>query len=482
MKNIKRPGAGRLVLAVVLTVLFFSVPVWAQNAPGRNELWSRDQLLSAALRENNALRMAESRSREARSVLSAARASRLPVLRFNSNLSYLTNPQSVTVKTGSLYPGGNVTLPSLPIPIPVPPLPTENMTLRLSEKTHYEFGLSLEQPIFTWGRIHNSIKAANLGNQASVLQLEQEERNVRTSLDAHLFTLSYLTEIRQLLAEQRRSADRLSVISQESYDNGFILQTDLLSSRLASAEIKLGDYDIQEAWDSSFLALKTLTGIEDLDPAGILLPPRESSGRESLGYSRDDKARLFDQLKIGNPGLKLLSLQTQVHERTLAAAKGQYYGKPELGLFLQLSYAGPSFPFVENGWRDANAGNFTATLGIRSLLFDGGAMHQTIRQKEEGLVRARLEEAQGRRDMEEYLEKALIQLEVSKYRQDYMLLKVETSMAQKNQAETAWKKDYGEEREFLIQELSWYGDRIALLREELNALVLALQLENLLEQ
>jgi outer membrane protein TolC len=139
-------------------------------------------------------------------------------------------------------------------------------------------------------------------------------------LDAHLFTLSYLAEIRELLAEQRRSADRLIVISQESYDKGFLLQADLLSSRLLSAEVQLGVYDIQEAWGSSFLALKTLTGIDELEPLGILLPSREYADRESLSYSPNDKSRLFMRLMAENPGLKMLSLQTQAHEKTVAAA------------------------------------------------------------------------------------------------------------------------------------------------------------------
>lgn len=479
MKDIKKPGVGPVAL-ILLLVLFFPVPAFTQNAADRTEAWNRERLLSAALRGNSAFRLAESQGRTARSVLSAAKASRLPVIRFISNLSYLTNPQSLTINAGSLYPGGNITIPSPPIQLPFPALPSQDTTLSLSEKTHYEFSLSLEQPVFTWGRIYNSIKAADLGYQASALQLEQEERNIRTMLDIHLFTLAYLAEIRELLAEQRRSADRLVVISEESYANGFLLHADLLSSRLLSAEVKLGDYDILEAWDTSFLAIKTLTGIAELESSDLFLPPRDPAGPKSLGYSRDDKSRLLAQIRAGNSGLKLLSLQTQINEKTFAAAKGQYYGKPELGLFLQFSYAGPAFPFVERGWRTDNSGNFTATLGIRSLLFDGGGIHQTIRQKEEGLVRARLEEEQGLRNLEEYLEKTLRQLEVSGYRQEYLALKIEALAAQKDQAETAWKNGYGEEREFLIQELSWYRERIALLREELAALVTALQLENVI--
>jgi outer membrane protein TolC len=396
----------------------------------------------------------------------------------------------LTIKTGSLYPGSNIPIPipGLPVPpqFPFPALPDQDISFKLSQNTHYEFGLTLEQPVFTWGRIHNSVKAADLGSQASTLQLEQERKNIKTALDSHLFTLTFLTKVRELLTEQRRSAERLITISEESYANGFLLRSDLLSARLLSAEVQMGDYGVTETWDNSFLAIKTITGIEDLRPSQILLPPMPSGGSDGsppgLAYSPADKDRLFSQILADNRNLKLLSLQTRATERTVAAAKGQFYGKPELGLFLQLVYSGPAFPVVQKGWRDDDNLNFTATLGIRSLLFDGGDIYRTIRRKEETLTQARLEEEKGRRDLAEYLEKVLRQLEVSRYRQEYLALKIEAAAAQKNQAETAWKNGYGEEREYLTRELSWYQERIALLQEELTALLTALQLENVLGQ
>lgn len=476
-----------------LFYLGLSVSIFGQNIPDRDGLpnrWDREGLLSVALQGNNAYLLAASRSREAQALLSTAKAARLPVVRFSSNFSYLTNPPSLTIKTGSLYPGSNV---SVPIPglsvvpeFPFPALPDRDTTFNLSQNTHYEFGLSLEQPVFTWGRIHNSVRAADLGNQASALQMEQERKNIRTVLDSHLFTLVFLTRIRELLTEQRRSAERLITISEESYANGFLLRSDLLSARLLSAEVQMGDYSVTETWDNSFLAIKTITGIEDLRPSQVLLPsiPLRGEGLnpQSLTYSTNDKDRLFSQILAENRNLKLLSLQTRATERTVAAAKGQYYGKPELGLFLQLAYSGPAFPFVQKGWRDDNNLNFTATLGIRTLLFDGGGLYRTIRRQEETLTQARLEEEKGRRDLAEYLEKTLRQLEVSRYRQEYLALKIEAAAAQKNQAETAWKNGYGEEREYLARELSWYQERIALLQEELSALLSALQLENVLGQ
>jgi outer membrane protein TolC len=491
---------GLRLFLIVLLFLGLSVQVFGQNVPdqtGSPDRWDRERLLSAALRGNSGYLLSASRDREARALFSAARAARLPVIRFSSNLSYLTNPPGLTVKTGSLFPGANIPMvidtapftgtstPPLVTQFPFPGLPDQDITFNLTQNTQYEFGLSLEQPVFTWGRIHNSVRAANLGNQASALQMEQEKRNITTALDSHLFTLVFLAKIRELLTEQRRSAERLIAISEESYANGFLLRSDLLSARLLSAEVQMGDYGVAETRDNSFLAIKTITGIEDLSPSQILLPampPERGPGRQSLAYSPDDRDRLFSQILAENMGLKLLSLQTRAVERTVAAAKGQYYGKPDLGLFLQLAYSGPAFPFAQKGWQEEDKLNFTATLGIRSLLFDGGGMHQSIRQKEESLIQVRLEEEKGRRDLAEYLEKTLRQLEVSRYRQEYLSLKIEAAGDQREQAKTAWESGYGEEREYLTQELSWYGERIALLREELTALLAALQLENVLGQ
>jgi outer membrane protein TolC len=309
--------------------------------------------------------------------------------------------------------------------------------------------------------------------------MEQERRDIGTALDIHLATLAVLSEIRNILEEQQQSADRLIRISEESFANGFILQADLLQARLLAAEVRLGDYSIQESWNNSFLAIKTLTGLADLDSARIKLPPRETLNRASRSYVMEDQEQLSARFKTGNLSLKLLSLQTQAAERLLAASTSQLYGKPDLGLFLQLSYGGPRFPFAEPGWKDDDDLNFTATLGIRSVIFDW-SLYGTASRKKENLTQAQIEEDKGRRDLEEYLEKSLRRLELSRYRQEYLMLKIETTETKMKQALTTWQSGYGEEREYLTQELAWHQDRISLSQEELAGLITVLQMENML--
>jgi outer membrane protein TolC len=457
------------LLSLILVLAAGKAPLSAQEDGEGGGSWTRERLLAAAMERNSGYLLAESRDRQARSALSAARAARLPTLRFSADLGYLANPPGVTVERGAFYPGGALS----PLPVSLPPFPSEDMRIRLSEKTRYEFGLTLEQPIFTWGRIHHSIKAAGLANRAAVLQTDQERRDIATALDIYLATLQSLREIRALIAEQKKSAERLVTLSNESFARGFILRTDLNAARLLSSEVKLADYEAADGWNGSTSALGTLTGLEDLDLETLTLPPEE---RRS--YSMEDRDRLFEDALRSSLGLKLLSLRTQAAGSLVSAAGGQLYGKPELGIFLQLGYGGPSFPLFQEGWKDEDEYKFTLTLGIRSLLFDGGAVYHGVRQKREDLVQARLEEEKGRRDLREYLEKTLSGLEVSALRQEYLEIKIEASRALMDQAESTWKSGYGEEREYLSRELSWYSDRIALLQEQLAARITVLRLEN----
>ena len=467
MRNLKTVRVLFLMLVLAAGRAPLSAQQGGEGGEGGGD-WTRDRLLTAALEHNSGYLLAESRNRGARAALSAARAARLPTLRFSADIGYLANPPGVTVEKGAFFPGGTLS-PFLSLP----PFPSEDMRIRLSEKTRYEFGLTLEQPIFTWGRIHHSIKAAGLASRAAALRTDQERRDIATALDIYLVTLRGLREIRALIAEQKKSAERLVTLSNESFALGFILRTDLNAARLLSSEVKLADYEAADGWNGNASALRTLTGLEDLDPEAFSLPPEE---RRS--YSTEDRDRLFEDALRSSLGLKLLSLRTQAAGSLVSAAGGQLYGKPELGLFLQLGYGGPAFPLFQEGWKDDDEYKFTLTLGMRSILFDGGAVYHGVKQKREDLVQARLEEEKGRRDLREYLEKTLSGLEVSALRQEYLEIKIEASRDLMDQAESTWKSGYGEEREYLSRELSWYGDRIALLREQLAARIAVLRLEN----
>jgi outer membrane protein TolC len=458
----------------VLLFLFSAHSAFGQEHESRK--WNRAGLIMSARSFNSAYLAAQSRTRETRALLSGARAAQFPTLRISSDLSYLTNPPGLRVKAGSLFPG---------YPPVVPPLPGEDMTFTLSEKNHYKFGLTLEQPVFTWGRIQHSIEAAGLGYEAGIIGQGLEERNLHTAVDSYLATLAVLEEIRTILAEQEHKAQRLIFLSEESYASGFILNTDLLEARLLAAEVNLAAYESREQSARILLALRNLTGIAGLAFEDIEFPPYllAAGGQDPYrrrSYSGEDRASLFSLLRQDNDSLRLLELKARASENLLAAARGQSVGKPELGLFAELAFSGPRFPFIQNGWDTENEANLTITLGIRALLFDGGAMRSSIQQKEETAVQARLDAEKGRQDLEEYLENTLNELDVSRRRQEYLLLKVEAENARKEQAESAWETGYGEERIFLTHELAWYTNRIDLVKEELSALLLTLRLENVL--
>jgi outer membrane protein TolC len=298
--------------------------------------------------------------------------------------------------------------------------------------------------------------------------------------------------MQEILGLQQERAERLLTLSQENYASGFLLQADLLSSRLLTAEVRLNLQSLRENQNKALLSLRTITGVSDLRVEDLILPvENEGEGEEegSAAYRLADgnippnergelhTDRLLTQAAESNFDLRLLALNHQAAQHRLNIERSRYYFKPDLGLYLRLSYRDPDLPFMPSSWPHDNVINFSATLGIRSLLFDGGTQSARIRREEENLVQAQIALDQGLSDLGEYIERTLLELEFSGLRQDYLRLQIEEARGQLTQAENAQAAGYGEEHASLLRELTLNTRRLALLQEQLSARILRIQLE-----
>jgi len=442
------------VLAILLTGL----------QPIRAEGTDRQALLEAALSDNPLYLQTLSRSRQASQTLKTARAAALPDIGFSARAAWLSTPQSYTIQAGDFYN--------------VPPmvLPAEDYTVQLGQNRDYEFSLTLEQPLFTWGRIRNSILAAEAGEEAAGVGREKQKAEIITRLDILLCTLSRLEEMKALLSEQAGTARRLKDLSEESYRNGFLLESDLMSVRLLIRESELARYRAEEQSRQALLSLRTLTGREDLVleelDLSVLPVPEE--------YSPEDQEALEIRALAGSFDLRLLELRTRGAARQLEAARGGSPGKPEVGLYLQMAYSGSAFPLIQEDWLSTDTGSIVAALGISTTLYDGGTISGGIGQLEEELTWAELDRQRGSNALKEYIRSSLSRIELSRRNLEYMDLQIQADAAVRKQKEDAWKAGYGEEREVLAREMTWYAHRTGRIQELLNQEILRFQVSNAL--
>ena len=57
------------------------------------------------------------------------------------------------------------------------------------ENTYYNFGLSFQQPIWTWGKLTNAVKLYKLISEIKLTQLESEQQKKETELEIRMITL-----------------------------------------------------------------------------------------------------------------------------------------------------------------------------------------------------------------------------------------------------------------------------------------------------
>ena len=143
-------------IAIILTGIFTTLALSAQST-----LYSVEELYEMTLENSAALMEKEARERAAGFRVKEARSKSAPVLSFESSMSYISNPDTLTVETGAFG--------TLPPGLGSIPMPSESSIFELTGNTYYDFKLIVDQPVFTWGKLYHSLQASKEGAAAATL-------------------------------------------------------------------------------------------------------------------------------------------------------------------------------------------------------------------------------------------------------------------------------------------------------------------------
>ncbi|MBI9101912.1 MAG: TolC family protein [Spirochaetales bacterium] len=434
-----------------MIILFYLIPIPLSS----QSLENRDSLMKAMLSNNHDLLILTEGENRATFDVKTAKAGFLPDISFSSDISYRTNPESYTINAGDFYndeiaPGMGTFL-----------LPAQDYTVELGQNSRYEFSIILEQPLFTNGKLKNGLQAAELSLEAARLQERIKKEELTTQIDIILNTLTLLMLLTEENTEQRQTADELVRISRESHENGFLLYSDLLSIIIQSREVELASSILDEKRKQLLLSLRSLTGIETLEIENLQLPEEQTWDE----YQESQKEALITEALENNSNLDLFELIIGVRKRKLNIVDAGGIFKPDIGLYFKLSYTNSALPLIQEGWADTDVPSFLGALGIRSLLFDGGKSSGKSGAAYEDLRLAELENEKNKMILADFIEKTLIQMELSRQKIEFYKLQIETDEERIEQKRDAWHSGYGDEAEVLLEKLAYHSHRIALLEE-----------------
>lgn len=484
-------SVGAFLSVLVCLVLFLypgSIQVWGEE---KGELHFKD-LLIMAIKENTELREFVVREKLAEREEKKARNERLPHIGMDFSLSHIANPQdSIGVDAGSLgelYPyyiapeGVEVYMGPDPFSGPVPvfpggPIPYEDITVvEAQDPFYYQFTLTLEQPVFTWGKLLGKQRIMGIQREAAGKQVIKKIEELKSTLAVLLMTLEEMDNIDDLLEKQELAAERLMNITEENYKNGFILYQDVLENRVLVKEIEIASAEINREKEKTYLLLERITGMDTISISSFAYA---SIPDFSNIYSILNESEMVDRSHNQNLGLQLLELQEKAAEAEINVVRGKNYFKPDLGLHVEAGVSGSRIPFLGDDWENKNNWNITSTIALTTTVFDSGVISSDIDISVKKREIAGLELLNAREKIKEAVKDSILFLQLSEKKQELLEMKIETAQERMKLKEDQFDSGAGSEIDFLKEKIQWYSLQIELIKEIIEYRSRLFRLDNL---
>jgi len=314
-----------IVSFCVLGVLCFAI------AAGQQKLTlTIDQAIHTGLENSKALHTSHFKLEAADAKASETRTLGLPSVKFNGTYTRLSDvpPQAVTLPANSFGPG----------------FPPSNVALTLSPTilNNYSLRATLQQPLFTGGKISGAIDAAEEIAAASKQDLQKDRADVIYNITAAYWNLYRAIEFKKFVDEN------VMQIQSHATDAGNLLKQGLLTTNdLMKVQVQLSDALVRQidADNSLQLAMYILNNT-------IGLPLQTEIVLASTIRPADRKWDSVDQLVLQalekRPEVLGMNARVRAGEAGLTSAHGGWW--PQIFLVGNYNYLNPNsryFPITD---------------------------------------------------------------------------------------------------------------------------------------
>ena len=351
--------------------ILFIVVLLISNTLFATETYNYDSLASSLRLNNTKLQAAYQDVVQAKLDTKDAKANYHPTIDLTVSGSYIINPI------------GPITVNASELGLPY----NQYITLyKGMENTLYQTSLSLQQPIFTWGKISNGVKALKEVESVRSLQLTDTENQLNAELKSRLSAIYYMDEIISLLNEQKSYADCLVELAHAAQEQGIMLAQEVKENEINALQVDVTLSEINAQYSSNLTALRTMTGLLDLTREDISYIPDEES---FYSLAKEDRNALIKSATSqSQPTLQMLSHMQSAMEYSEKVSKASVYWKPDFALQVSASYGGSRLPLVETDWYRQDDYNGMVTVAFKTTVWDGGKALNNIKRSESNVANA----------------------------------------------------------------------------------------------
>jgi len=327
-----------------------------------------DESIATALANNLSVKSAEEKVKVAEQKINEARASMMPSISGSGSYTYMGKLPEMQFDLSQLLKG-------LPLgggtnPQGAPPA-SSGSSIPLGNKDNYNVGLSAQQPLFTWGKIHNAYSLTKISYEAEKQGLESIKQQVifdTTKAFYGVLLTEQLVKVTQMAVDQVQAHTKTA---QDLVDAGMATNFDLLRAKVQLANIKSQFIKMQNLLKLSKDVFKNTIGM-NLD-ADVTL-----KGEFTYKPMEIDIDKLLDLAKNNRPEIKQLGLQEKVGEKAVSLAKAG--NKPNVALAYNYSYTSYADTLSKAFKRDNWNNTWSLTLALSVPIFDGLATRSRVKQ------------------------------------------------------------------------------------------------------
>ena len=446
-------------------------------AGGFSQSYSFDDLLSAT--QQNHPELLKLQEEYQRSILDVkdARAGLGPSLDFQASGTYMAKPpvEAIYVDTDEIY-----SAMQLNTMMPVTPPNQEVKVYDGMEKTLYQLEFSLTQPIFTWGKIANSVKLYKQLSSIKQTQITQQTEQLKTELKTRLISLYYLNNIFLILDEEQGYAARMVEVSENAEKVGMLLHQEVVDAKLQAKELEIAKQDLLQQIEDQVLELKRITGLEALALYEInfdFVPALLSDFDQLLA---EDPAQLEAAVLSGNQSsLKILTQLENVSKTAEKISRGNENWKPDLAFQVSGSVSDSRVPFLQEDWKDKTDYSLNISVGFKTTIWDGGKRLRDVSRKVSEKKTAEINKEDARSTLSKTFNSQWNAAQVSKMKIEYQELKIESANSKIEQKQQSYASGYGSETDVLSAKIERCNAQIEKEKQNLDRAAACLTIEYL---
>lgn len=236
------------------------------------------------------------------------------------------------------------------------PVGTDSISMPLGSQNNYLFRISVEQPLFTWGRLINAYRIAGFALEIQKAAYEGAKQQLKVQTIESFYQALLAQKSVELLYESRLQLKRHVAQVEKLYEEGLASRLDLMRSKVGLTNLNNQVAQMENRAELALLALRNLIGITDRTPIALTaelsadsLPLDSNTAIDSALKNRPELIQLRQALRIADLGVRIART---ANLPTLFAIANYDYKRPI-------------------GFNDRWGKDWNATIGLSLPLFTG---------------------------------------------------------------------------------------------------------------